>query len=243
MKLARYIDGEKEHYGVIEGDRVFEVLSGHPIFLGLESITKATKGTELSKVKLLSPVEPSKIVAIGLNYKAHAAEFDKALPTEPMIFLKPASSVIGPESEIIYPDHMSHRVDFEGELGVVIGKRAKDVAVEDAKEYILGYTCVNDVTARDLQGKDIQFTRAKGFDTFAPVGPWIETELDTSDIMIESYLNGEKRQSTSTKDMIFNVGEILSFVSHVMTLEAGDVIATGTPSGLTLDIGKTIVRR
>ncbi len=178
------------------------------------------------------PCEPSKIIAIGLNYKAHAAEFNKPLPEEPMLFMKPSTAIIGPGDEIIYPHHMSRRVDYEGELGVVIGKKAYMVKKEEAKDYILGYTCFNDVTARDLQGKDIQYTRAKGFDTFAPMGPWIETDLNPLDVRIETYLNDEKKQDTSTKDMIFDVYHLLSFVSHVMTLLPGDVIATGTPSGV-----------
>ncbi len=183
-------------------------------------------------IDLLSPVMPSKIVAIGLNYRAHAAEFNKPLPQEPMIFLKPSSAVIGPGESIIYPSHMSHRVDYEGELALVIGKKAKDVPVDMAKDHILGYTCFNDVTARDLQGKDVQYTRAKGFDTFACIGPWIETGLDPLNARIETYLNREKRQDTSTGDMIFNAYELVSFVSHVMTLFPGDIIATGTPSGV-----------
>ena len=183
-------------------------------------------------MRLLAPVEPSKVVAIGLNFKAHAAEFNKELPTEPMLFLKPSTSVIGPGEEIVYPSHMSYRVDYEAELGVVVGTRAHEVAVDRAADHILGYTCVNDVTARDLQGRDVQYTRAKSFDTFAPLGPWIETELDPLDVRIESFLNGEPRQSSSSSDMIFNVFELLSFVSHVMTLLPGDVIATGTPSGI-----------
>ena len=146
--------------------------------------------------------------------------------------MKPPTAVIGQGDEIIYPHHMSRRVDYEGELGVVIGKKAHMVKKEEAKDYILGYTCFNDITARDLQGKDIQYIRAKGFDTFAPMGPWIETGLNPMDVRIETYLNGEKKQDTSTHDMIFDVYHLLSFVSHVMTLFPGDVIATGTPSGI-----------
>ncbi len=186
----------------------------------------------LDQVKLLPASTPSKIVAIGLNYKAHAAEFNKPLPETPMLFMKPSTAVIGHGDAIVYPSHMSHRVDYEGELAVVVGRKAKDVPVDKAQDYILGYTCINDVTARDLQGKDVQFTRAKGFDTFAPIGPWVETDLDPLNAKIETWLNGEKKQDTSTKDMIFNVYEVFSFVSSVMTLLAGDVIATGTPSGV-----------
>jgi len=229
VRIARYRAGDGEvFYGMVDGETVTDLASGP--FEG--PIEPGTTTRQLSEVKLLAPCEPSKIVAIGLNYKAHAAEFDKELPEEPMIFMKPSTSVIGPGDDIIYPSHMSRRVDYEGELAVVIGKTAKDVVVEETASVILGYTCFNDVTARDLQGRDKQYTRAKGFDTFAPMGPWIETELETSDVRIQSYLNGEKRQDTSTSDMIFGVPELVSFVSHVMTLLPGDVIATGTPSGV-----------
>lgn len=231
MKLLRFKAAEKVFCGVLEGDTVFETDSDFfaPGFSG-----QARKGAahRLSEVRLLAPVLPSKIVAIGLNYKAHALEFGKPLPEEPMIFIKPSTAVIGPEDEIVYPAHMSHRVDYEGELGVVIGKKAKEVLAKDAKDYILGYTCVNDVTARDLQGKDIQYTRAKGFDTFAPIGPVIETDMDPLDVRIQTLLNGHVKQDTSSKDMIFNVFQLVSFVSHVMTLLPGDVITTGTPSGI-----------
>ncbi len=227
MKLCRFSFKDKAAYGVIEDGAVFEI-NGSPF----SGVVKKGEGIRLEDVRLLAPVEPSKIVAIGLNYKAHAAEFGKPLPEEPMMFMKPSTAVIGPEDEIVYPSHMSHRVDYEGELGVVIGKKAKDVKVEDAAPFILGYTCFNDVTARDLQGKDVQFTRAKGFDTFACVGPWIETGINPLDVRIETYLNGEKKQDTSTHDMIFDVFRIVSFVSQVMTLLPGDMIATGTPSGV-----------
>lgn len=231
MKLCRFKASEKIFFGVIEGDSVFEI-KDDPFAAGFSGEVK--KGTEhkLDSVRLLAPVLPSKIVAIGLNYKAHAAEFGKPLPEEPMIFIKPSTAVIGPDDEIVYPGHMSHRVDYEGELGVVIGKTAKEVTAKEAAEYILGYTCVNDVTARDLQGKDTQYTRAKGFDTFAPIGPFIETGLDPLDATIQTYLNGQLKQNTSTKDMIFNVFQLVSFVSHVMTLLPGDIITTGTPSGI-----------
>lgn len=231
MKVCRFSFEGKTSYGVVEGETIFEV-DGDPFRGGVAGLKKNGRQAAVSSVKLLAPCEPSKIAAIGLNYKAHAAEFNKPLPEEPMLFLKPSTAVIGPEEGIVYPSHMSHRVDYEGELAIVIGKRAKDVAPEKASEYILGYTCFNDVTARDLQGKDIQYSRAKGFDTFACVGPWIETDLDPTRVRITSFLNGEKRQDTSTEDMIFDCFKLLSFVSHVMTLLPGDIIATGTPSGV-----------
>jgi 2-keto-4-pentenoate hydratase/2-oxohepta-3-ene-1,7-dioic acid hydratase in catechol pathway len=227
LKLARFLKAGTIRYGIIEGENIIEIEGN--IF---SNFKKTSITHKLNSVKLLAPCEPSKVIAIGLNYKAHAAEFNKPLPEEPMIFMKPSTSVIGPEAEIVYPAHMSRRVDYEGELGVVIGKKAHMVKKEDAREYIFGYTCFNDVTARDLQGKDIQYARAKGFDTFAPMGPWIETELNPADVRIETYLNSEKRQDTSTRDMIFDVYHLLSFVSHVMTLLPGDVITTGTPSGV-----------
>lgn len=231
MKFCRFSSDDRTAYGVIEGGFVHEIEKNPFCENPPDGARKAGK-RRLEEVRLLSPVVPSKIVAIGLNYRAHAAEFKKPLPEEPMLFMKPSTSVIGPDDEIIYPTHMSHRVDYEGELAVVIGTTAKDVPVINAPEHILGYTCFNDVTARDLQGKDIQYTRAKGFDTFACVGPCIETEIDPLNARIETYLNGEKKQDTSTADMIFDVFELVSFVSHVMTLLPGDIIATGTPSGV-----------
>lgn len=229
MKILRYSAEGEARWGVVEGEEVLDAVD--PFESGGRAAATGHVG-KLADTRLLAPVEPSKIVAIGLNYRAHAAEFDKELPDEPMIFLKPSTAVIGPGDDIVYPSHMTRRVDYEGELAVVIGRRAKDVPTGDAARFILGYTCINDVTARDLQKLDVQFTRAKGFDTFAPVGPWIETELDPVDVRITSRLNGEVRQDTSTADMIFNVFELVSFVSHAMTLLPGDVIATGTPSGV-----------
>lgn len=227
MKLARFLKDALIKCGIVEGEDVVEVEGD--IF---SSFKKTSRKHKLNDVKLLAPCQPSKIIAIGLNYKAHAEEFNKPLPKEPMIFMKPSTAVIGHGDEIVYPHHMSHRVDYEGELAIVIGKKAHMLKKEDVKNYILGYTCCNDVTARDLQGKDIQYTRAKGFDTFAPIGPWIETDLNPMDVRIETHLNGEKKQDTSTKDMIFDVYHLTSFVSCVMTLLPGDVITTGTPSGI-----------
>lgn len=183
------------------------------------------------EIQLLAPVTPKKIVAIGVNYRKHAVEMKHELPKEPLIFLKPSTAVIGPQETIRYPK-MSKRVDYEAELAVVIKQKSKNVPMEKVSEYILGYTCFNDVTARDLQKSDGQWSRAKGFDTFAPIGPWIVSDLDASDLLIESYLNGESKQSARTSDMIFNPTQLVSFISQIMTLEPGDVIATGTPSGI-----------
>ncbi len=230
MKLARFTAGGAPLHGLIE-DGVVHEIDGYPA--DRKSPVKRTGPSwPLESVRLLSPVLPSKIVAIGLNYKAHAAEFGKEMPEEPMIFLKPSTSVIGPGEEIIYPAHMSHRVDYECELGVVIARTARNVTADESADYILGYTCFNDVTARDLQGRDVQYTRAKGFDTFGPTGPWIETGLDPLDVKIETYLNGEKKQAASTREMIFDVYELVSFVSRVMTLRPGDLISAGTPPGV-----------
>ena len=188
----------------------------------------------------MPPCQPSKIVAIGINYRSHATEFKHDLPYSPLMFLKPATAVIGPGDDIVYPA-LSNQVDFEGELGIVMGKKAHLIDAADAPKCILGYTCFNDVTARDLQKKDGQWTRAKGFDTFAAIGPWIETELDPSNLKLETRLNGEIKQNGTTTDLIFNVAQLVSAVSQVMTLLPGDVIASGTPGGIgSMQPGDTI---
>jgi 2-keto-4-pentenoate hydratase/2-oxohepta-3-ene-1,7-dioic acid hydratase in catechol pathway len=184
----------------------------------------------IEDVDLLAPCCPSKIVCVGLNYVEHAKELKMKLPEEPILFLKPPSAVIGPGAQIVVPES-SQRVDYEGELGVVIGKRCKAIASDEVKKYVLGYTCFNDVTARDLQQKDGQWTRAKSFDTFAPFGPWIAC-IDPSDADIKTSVNGQVKQSSNTFDLIFGVPKLIEFISHVMTLEPGDVIATGTPPGV-----------
>jgi 2-keto-4-pentenoate hydratase/2-oxohepta-3-ene-1,7-dioic acid hydratase in catechol pathway len=184
--------------------------------------------------RFLAPVTPSKIVAIGRNYKDHAAELNNPLPVEPMIFLKPPSAIIGPADPIVIPDGVG-RVDHEAEVGVVIGARARHVSEEDAARYVFGLTCVNDVTARELQKRDVQFTRAKGFDTFAPIGPCIVTGLDyrsPDGLQVEGWVNGERKQSGSTKALIFPIDRLIAFVSAVMTLLPGDIISTGTPAGV-----------
>lgn len=185
----------------------------------------------LKEVKLLAPCVPKKVIAIGLNYADHAREMEMELPEEPTVFLKANSSVIGPGESIIYPN-MSHQVDYEAELAIVIKDKVKNISVSEAEQHILGYTCANDVTARDLQKKDGQWSRAKSFDTFCPLGPWIETELDTSNLKIQLLLNGRVKQSSSTAELIFSPSFIVSFLSQIMTLEEEDVILTGTPSGI-----------
>jgi 2-keto-4-pentenoate hydratase/2-oxohepta-3-ene-1,7-dioic acid hydratase in catechol pathway len=190
------------------------------------------KGVPISDVFLLPPVKPSKIVAIGRNYKDHAAEMGKPLPKEPLIFLKPPSALAGPNDIIIYPE-MSKRVDYEGELAVVICKKAHRLAANaDVGTYILGYSCFNDVTARDLQRKDVQFTRGKSFDTFAAVGPCVVTDIDPSALRLKTFLNGKLRQSGNTKNLIFPIPQLVRFISQVMTLNPSDIIATGTPAGI-----------
>jgi 2-keto-4-pentenoate hydratase/2-oxohepta-3-ene-1,7-dioic acid hydratase in catechol pathway len=180
---------------------------------------------------LLCPAAPTKIVAVGRNYAAHAKELGNEVPAEPLLFLKPPSALLGPGRVVLLPPE-SARVEHEAELAVVIGKRAKNVAKGDALAHVFGYTCACDVTARDLQKKDVQFTRAKGFDTFCPVGPWIETELDPGDVRVACRVSGQPRQDGSTKHMIFDVPTVVAYISRVMTLEPGDVILTGTPEGV-----------
>ena len=226
MKFARFEHEHKITYGLLEDDRL-RVIDGDP-FSGYRPTDRTVP---LKSARLLAPCSPSKIVAVGINYSDHAGEFKKEVPKEPLVFLKPSTAVLDPEGVILLPPQ-SRRVDYEGELAVVIGRRAKDVSPERAGEYILGYTCINDVTARDLQKTDGQWTRAKGFDTFAPLGPWIVTDLDPRDVRVESYLNGERRQSASTSLLIFKVPEVIGFISRVMTLLPGDVISTGTPFGV-----------
>lgn len=226
MKIARISYLGRAFYAVVQGQRA--ILSEGDPFSGLRP---TGKGLPLEGVRLLPPVEPSKVIGVGLNYRDHAKEVGLQPPEEPVLFLKPPTAVIGPGDPIVLPP-CSERVDYEGELAIVVGKKAKDVTPEEAPSYILGYTCFNDVTARDIQRREGQWTRAKGFDTFAPLGPWIVTDLDPRGLKIETYLNGEVRQSSNTSHLIFDPFELLAFCSRVMTLLPGDVIATGTPSGI-----------
>ncbi len=218
--IGRFKYDNEVFYGVVIGERVI-------IDRGLYCDNFLQ-----SELQLLPPVQPSKIVCVGLNYTDHARELNMQIPTNPLIFLKPPSAVIGHLGKIIYPDK-SKRVDYEAELAVIIGKRCKNVRANEAESVIMGYTCFNDVTARDLQKEDIQWTRAKSFDTFAPVGPYItEPGLDVSDLRIKTRVNGELRQDSSTSNLIFNVPRLIEFISGIMTLEQGDIIATGTPPGV-----------
>ena len=214
-------------FGLIEGDSIREI-SAAP----WKEWRTALRSFPLKDCRLATPVLPSKIVCVGRNYAAHAAEFGNDMPKEPMIFLKPPSSVIGPGESIVLPKY-SQRVEHEAELGLVIGKTCRHLKDdEDPFSYLLGYTCVNDVTARDLQKSDVQFTRAKGFDTFCPVGPHIETELDPHDVLVEAHVNGTQKQSGSTSLMAFPVAFLVRWISRMMTLVPGDLIATGTPAGV-----------
>jgi len=218
-------NGETRHGLISEGQVVFYL--GDPI-LGAEL---GKESAPLSSVRLLAPVAPGKVVCIGMNYRAHAAEISIDVPDEPLIFFKPISAIIGPEDPIVLP-RQSDQVELEIELAIVIGKQAKEISYDEAKSHIFGYTVGNDVTARDLQFSDTQWARSKGFDTFCPLGPWIETELDTNSLKLESRINGRSRQRSKSSDMITDVYEIVSYVSRNLTLFPGDVILTGSPAGL-----------
>lgn len=226
MLLARYLAGGRERWGVVEGDSLQE-LSGTP-FTDLET-SGETQG--LAEVELLPPCRPGKIVAVGLNYRDHAEELGHPIPGEPVLFMKPVTTLIPAGGDIVYP-RSSSRVDYEAELALVVRERCHGLTVDEAPSYILGCCCANDVTARDLQVKDGQWTRAKSFDTFCPLGPWLALGLDPTDLEVSLRLNGERRQSSSTSAMIFPPAELLSFITGIMTLEAGDVILTGTPPGV-----------
>ncbi|GLW06111.1 hypothetical protein Misp01_12410 [Microtetraspora sp. NBRC 13810] len=231
MRIARFSTGEGVTFGVVDGgpgQEFVQAISGHPF----GAIQFSGERLPLAEVRLVAPILPSKVVAIGKNYAEHAREMGGEPPAEPVIFSKPSTSVIGPREAIAYPEKLSERVDFEGELAVVIGRLCREVPVERASEVIFGYTCANDVTARDLQAKDGQWTRAKSFDTFCPLGPWIQTELDPSDLAITTTVNGEIRQSARTSQLMHDVPALVAYVSAVMTLIPGDVILTGTPAGV-----------
>jgi 2-keto-4-pentenoate hydratase/2-oxohepta-3-ene-1,7-dioic acid hydratase in catechol pathway len=256
MKLCRFqpLDFPVEHVaargqreihprpraGIVENGEVFELSAQLQEILGVlagrdarKPLALASRGTSwpVAEVKFLPPVNPSKIVCVGRNYVEHAKELGNEAPNEPLIFLKPPSAVIAPEEPIVLPS-VSQRVDYEGELGVIIGRRCRGLGPsDDVSPYIAGYTCLNDVTARDLQKRDAQWTRAKGFDTFCPLGPVLETSLDPR-AMVETFVNGMSKQSACLAEMIFSVDVIIRFVAQVMTLEPGDVIATGTPAGV-----------
>jgi len=232
MRFSRYVlqdrsDRQEARYGILDGDSVSEI-SGPP----WAAWTPTGRRTALAEVRLVAPVAPGKIVCVGRNYAQHAAELGNEVPREPMIFLKPSTAIVGPGEAVVLTRY-SERVEHEGELGLVVGRRCSHLLdTADPLEYLLGYTCVNDVTARDLQKADVQFTRAKGFDTFCPVGPHIETELCPEDLAVETLVNGEPRQSGRTSWMVFRPAFLVRWISRMMTLEPGDLIATGTPAGV-----------
>lgn len=234
MKFCRFLPFEPSApqpapplYGLLEREQVREI-SGPP----WHSWSHGTRTWPVTNVRLLAPVDPGKIVCVGRNYAAHAAEFGNEVPKEPLIFLKPPSAIIGP-GEPIALTPQSQRVEHEGELALVVGRRCSQLKdSDDALACLLGYSCLNDVTARDLQKSDVQFTRAKGFDTFCPVGPHIETQLDPADVLVETLVNGVLRQSGHTSLMVYPAAFLVRWISRVMTLYPGDVIATGTPAGV-----------
>ncbi len=227
MKIYRYRYKNKTYWGVLKEEILFPS-EGMPH----RKFKIKSRGVPISEVTVLAPVQPSKIIGVGANYKNHALEMGRPLPEEPLIFLKPSSAVVGPNDIIVYPK-MAKRVDYEGELALVIKKKAQNIRDDEpAEDYILGYTCFNDVTARDLQQKDGQFTRSKSFDTFAPVGPCIVTDVDPTRVRLKTFLNGKLKQSASTRNLIFSIPFLVRFISRIMTLNPGDVISTGTPAGI-----------
>ena len=227
MRIVRYEVQDGSGYGLVQGDMI------HPLTASPFDGAHETHGAPvaMAAARLLAPCEPSKIVCIGRNYAAHAAEHHAPVPTEPLIFLKPPSALLSPGAAIELTP-LSAQVEHEGELVVVIGRRCRHVPVEQALDVVFGYTCGNDVTARDLQRKDGQWARAKGFDTFCPLGPWIETELDPTRAEVTCLVNGVVRQQGTTADLIFAVAQLIAYVTQVMTLEPGDIIMTGTPAGV-----------
>jgi 2-keto-4-pentenoate hydratase/2-oxohepta-3-ene-1,7-dioic acid hydratase in catechol pathway len=227
IAYARIFFNNEEYYVIIDLDtKTFQKVL--PNYFEENFVIEKNKLYITENIKFLPPVKPTKIVCLGLNYIDHAKELNMPIPEEPVIFLKPSSAVVGDKDDIIYPDWIG-RLDYEGELAVVIKKLIKDVSAENVKDYILGYTCFNDVTARDLQKKDVQWTRAKSFDTFAPIGPWIVPDIDTKNLDIQTLLNDKIVQNSNTKNMIFDVETVVSFISKIMTLYPGDVISLGTP--------------
>lgn len=226
MKYARARAGGEEFYVRIEGDKLLRLVDKP---FGGEQLEGRVYS--IDEARLLAPCEPTKIVCVGKNYWAHAEEMKEGHPAEPLLFLKPSTCVVGPEDEVVYPK-LSARLDYEGELGVVIGRRARNVAPGTAGAYIFGYTCLNDVTARDIQKGDPQWTRGKSFDTFCPIGPWIETELAAGNLALTTRLQGEVKQSSNTALMTHDIDELICYMSACMTLLPGDVVATGTPEGI-----------
>ncbi|WP_349899405.1 fumarylacetoacetate hydrolase family protein [Parafrigoribacterium soli] len=228
MKIARFSNGADPRYGIVDGDELV-VLAGDPMFSGYDTTGERVP---LSEAKLLAPVIPrSKVVCVGLNYADHKADMHTEGPEAPLLFLKPNTSVVGPGDEIVIPP-VDGRIVHEGEIAMVVGRIAKQVKAADFADYVFGYTIANDVSARDQMFIDGQWARAKGYDTFCPIGPWIETELDTTSLEIQTYVDGEPRRHGNTKDMLHGFAEIFEYASDVWTLLPGDIIITGTPAGL-----------
>lgn len=225
-KIVRFDHAGVPRFGAVDGDAV-EILSAAPWLGG----TPVGERLPLSALSLLAPVEPSKIVCVGRNYAAHAKELGNEVPKEPLLFLKPPSSVIGPGAAIVRPS-LSEDVQYEAELALVIGKRCRNVSEADVPAHVAGITCLNDVTARDIQRRETHLTRSKSFDTFCPIGPWVVLGLPTEFLQVRARVNGETRQDGNTRDMIFSPAALVAFVSRMMTLEPGDVISTGTPAGV-----------
>jgi 2-keto-4-pentenoate hydratase/2-oxohepta-3-ene-1,7-dioic acid hydratase in catechol pathway len=254
MRIARFAAGDEVAYGVVVDDAAgstygasegqpsqagarsaelsVAAIAGHPFGPGPEGPKLTGARYPLEDIRLLAPVLPSKIVAIGRNYAEHARELGNEVPAEPLIFLKPSTAVVGPGDAIVRPVGVSERVDFEGELAIVFGRLCRDVPAARVPEVIFGYTCANDVTARDLQAKDGQWTRAKGFDTFCPLGPWIETGLDPADVQLTTTVNDAVKQDSRTSLLIHDIATLVTYVTSVMTMLPGDVLLTGTPAGV-----------
>jgi 2-keto-4-pentenoate hydratase/2-oxohepta-3-ene-1,7-dioic acid hydratase in catechol pathway len=247
MRIARFAVEDEVHYGIVDGsgngsavavngksadDPGIAEIAGHPFGPRPDEAKLTGTRYQVADVRLLAPVLPSKVVAIGKNYLEHARETGSEPPAEPLIFLKPSTAVIGPDDPIVRPVRLSQRVDFEGELAVVFGRLCRDVPPERVPEVVFGYTCANDVTARDLQASDGQWARAKGFDTFCPLGPWIETSLDPADVELTTMVNDEVKQQSSTALLIHDITTLVCYVTSVMTMLPGDVLLTGTPAGI-----------
>lgn len=230
MKYVMFstVEDDDIHMGYLEGEKIVEIEN---IYDTEGEVIECGNTFEKKSVILLSPTIPTKALCVGLNYKDHIEEMKLVTPTSPVIFIKPASALLDPEGEIVRPE-MSNRVDYEAELAIVIKKECKNISIEESKDYILGYTCANDVTARDLQDQNGQWTICKGFDTFLPLGPYVSDEVDPTNLKIESRLNGKVMQSSNTKNLLFTCDYLVSYLSKVMTLLPGDVILTGTPSGI-----------
>ncbi len=227
MRILRVLDGSVPCFASQVDEAHIRLLTRAPWDGGKDT----ERVLPLAGLTLLAPVTPSKIVCVGRNYAAHAKELGNEVPKEPLLFLKPPSAICGPEQPILLPA-MSERVEHEAEVGVVIGQQLKHASVNEARAGIFGITCVNDVTARDLQKRDVQFTRAKSFDSFCPVGPWIETDRDLTQLDVIARVNGAIKQQGNTRDMVFPIAELVAFISQIMTLEPGDLLATGTPEGV-----------